>query len=257
MSRLGSSGRANGFGGRAAAAFETGLREYARTPVLLALLVFLPAYFVGVLVYLLPESTVPIGVPGSGTLTVPSTQAYGVLLVPMMAAFVGGLAGLFLMLTARDADSRLVVAGYRPAELLVARFGLLVGAALVAVTVSLAALSVAVVPESPGWYVAASVVAGLLYGLVGTLAGLVLSRLAGVYLVLFVPMIDLFFFQNPLVRDAHWLAGYLPGSAVAEVAVDAGFSASVALDPLRSTAAYLGVLGVVTAAAYYRSMQVG
>lgn len=242
---------------RVVTAVEMGLREYARTPVLLALLVFLPAYFVGILVYLLPASSVPVVVPESGTVTVTSTEAYGVLLVPMMAALVGGLAGLFLTLTARDADGRLVVAGYRPAELLAARFALLVGAALVACGVSLAALSFEVVPESPAWYVAASVLAGVLYGVVGTLAGLVFSRLAGVYLVLFVPMIDLFFFQNPMVKDPHWLAGYLPGDAVVEVAVDAGFSGSVALDPLGRAAAYLVVATAFATVAYYRSMRLG
>ncbi|WP_435181668.1 ABC transporter permease [Halorussus sp. AFM4] len=246
-----------GFARRVAAAFEMGLREYARTPVLLALLVFLPAYFVGVLVYLLPASPVPVAVAGEGTVAVPSSELYGILLVPLLCALVGGIAGLFLMLNARDADGRLVVAGYRPAQLLVARVGLLAVAAGVAAGVSLGVLSVEVVPERLGWFVAASVLAGLTYGLVGALAGLALSRLAGVYLLLFAPMVDVFFFQNPMVGDPHWLASYLPGHFATEVAVDAGFSASVSLEPLGWAVAYLLAVGAAAGVAYYRSMRSG
>ncbi|UPV76593.1 ABC transporter permease (plasmid) [Halorussus limi] len=243
--------------GRARTAFEMGLREYARTPVLLALLVFLPAYFVGVLVFLLPESSVPVEVAGRGTVAVPSSELYGILLVPLVSGLVGGVAGLFLMLAARSADGRLVVAGYRPVELLVARVGLLAVAGAVAAVVSLGVLSVEVVPERLGWFALASVLAGVTYGLVGTLAGLVLSRLAGVYLLLFAPMVDVFFFQNPMVSDPHWLAAYLPGHFATEVAVDAGLSASVALEPLGWAVAYLATVGVVTAVAYYRTMRIG
>ncbi|NEU58147.1 ABC transporter permease [Halorussus sp. MSC15.2] len=243
--------------GPTATAFEMGLREYARTPVLLALLVFLPAYFVGVLVFLLPDSPVPVEVAGRGTVTLPSSQLYGILLVPLMCALVGGIAGLFLMLTARDADGRLAVAGYRPAQLLFARVGLLAVAAAVAAAVSLAVLSVEVVPDRLGWFAVASVLAGLTYGLVGALAGLVLSRLAGVYLLLFAPMVDVFFFQNPIVSDPHWLASSLPGHYATAVAVDAGLSASVAFEPLGRAVLYLGAVSVVTAVAYYRTIRLG
>lgn len=234
-----------------------GLREHARTPVLVALLVLLPAYFVGVFVHLLPSSTLPVVVPGSGRTTVETVAVYGVLLVPTMAALVGGLAGLFAMLAARDADVRLVVAGARPAELVVARYVLVAVAGLVATGVSLGVLSVAVVPERPAWFVAASVVAALSYGLVGTLAGLVAGRLTGVYLVVFAPMVDLLFFQNPLVEEAHWLARFLPGHRVARVAVDAGLSATVDPAPLGWALAYLAVVGVVATAAVYRSLGSG
>jgi len=242
---------------RIGTAFASGLREYARTPVLLALLVFLPAYFVGVLVLLLPESSVPVEMAGRGVVAVPSSELYGVLLVPLTSALVGGIAGLFLMSAARSADARLVIAGFRPVQLLAARVGLLTVAGAVAAGVALGVLSVEVVPERVGWFLVASVLAGLTYGLVGTLAGLVLSRLAGVYLLLFAPMVDVFFFQNPMVADPHWLAAYLPGRFATEAAVDAGLSASVALEPFGWAGAYLLGVGVVTAVAYYRTMRLG
>jgi len=231
-----------------------GLREYARTPVLLALLLFLPAYFVGVFVYVLPTSSVPIYVPGSGRLTVQTVEIYGALLVPLMGALIGGIAGLFVMLSATDADARLSIAGVGPVSLLAARFTLVAVAGLIAVGVSLAVLATTFVPEALVPFVLASVVVGVTYGLLGTLAGLVVSRLAGVYLMLIAPMLDVFFFQNPMIEDAHWLATYLPGNFPTEIAVDAAFSGSVEWGPFGPALGWLAVAGGLAAVAYYRAL---
>jgi hypothetical protein len=242
--------------GRLATAFEMGLREYARTPVLLALLAFLPAYFVGIFVYVLPASEVPITIPGAGRTLVATIEVYGVLLIPMMGALIGGLAGLFVMLTAREADGRLVVAGYRPVQLVVGRYALIAIAGLVAVGVSLAVLAIEFVPERVGWVVVASLLLALTYGMLGTLSGLVLSRLAGVYTMLMLPMIDVFFFQNPMVEDPHWTAAYLPAHGVIEVATDAGFTDGVSLNPLLGSAAYFVLAALLATGAFYRSLRV-
>jgi len=241
--------------GRLVTAFEMGLREYARTPVLLALLFFLPAYFVGVFVYVLPASEVPVTVPGTGRTLVATIEVYGVLLVPMMGALIGGLAGLFVMLTAQEADGRLVVAGYRPVQLVLARYALIAIAGLVAIGVSLAVLAIEFVPERIGWIVAASLLVGLIYGMLGTLSGLVLSRLAGVYTMLMLPMIDVFFFQNPMVEEVHWIAPYLPAHGVVEVATDAGFTATVTVDPLLGSLGYFALVALLATAAFYRSLR--
>ncbi|WP_136342286.1 hypothetical protein [Halapricum salinum] len=241
---------------RVSRAFEMGLREYARTPVLLALLLFLPVYFVGIFVYVLPASEMAITVPGDGQRVVATADLYGVLLIPLLAGLIGGIAGLFLMQAAREADGRLVLAGYHPAQVIAARIGLLVVASVVATAVGLAVLAVGYVPQSLAVFVAASVLAGLTYGLVGVLVGLVLGRLAGVYTMLFVPMFDVFFLQNPTVDDQLWLATYLPGHAVTELAVDAGFSGSVALDPFARALAALAVVGALATAAFYRTTRV-
>jgi ABC-2 type transport system permease protein len=238
---------------RVGRAFEMGLREYARTPVLLALLLFLPVYFVGVFVFLLPASEMPVTVPGEGERLIATAELYGVLLVPLLAGLIGGIAGMFLMQAARDADARLVLAGYRPVQVIVARVGLLALAGVVATAVALAVLSIEYVPESLGVLVAASILAGLIYGLVGVLVGLVLGRLAGVYTMLFVPMLDVFFLQNPTTETELWIAPYFPGHAVTEIAVDAGFSTDVALTPFLEGLAMLAVVGALAVAAFYRT----
>ena len=234
---------------------EMGLREYARTPVLLALLIFLPTYFVGIFVYVLPTSSLPIYVPGSGQMMVETVEVYGALLIPLMGALIGGIAGLFVMLSATDADGRLSLAGVGSGTLLAARFTLVALAALLAVGVSLGALATTFVPESIGPFVFASLTVGVTYGLLGTLAGLVVSRLAGVYLMLIAPMLDVFFFQNPMIEEGHWLETSLPGHFPVEIAIEAAFSGSVSPDRFGPALAWLAVAGALAGLAYYRTLK--
>jgi hypothetical protein len=233
-----------------------GLREYARTPVLLALLTVMPVYFVGVFTVLLPASDIPVTVPGEGRQVLPVADVYGVLLVPLIAGLIGGIAGLFLMQAAREADARLVLAGYRARQVVLARFGLLAVASALATAVSLGVLAPSFVPERPLAVAAAGVLAGLTYGLVGMLVGLLAGKLAGVYAMLFVPMLDVFFLQNPTASDSAAVASFLPGDAVVELALDAGFSADVALHPLGRGLALLAVVVALAAGAFYRTARV-
>ncbi|WP_436925864.1 ABC transporter permease [Halosimplex amylolyticum] len=248
-------GRGDGGRSTAIAAFVAGLREYARTPVLLALFVFLPAYLIGGFTRLVPSTTAPLGVPGGGTQAVEMANLYAVLMVPLVGALVGALAGVFLIQAARQSDARLVVAGARPVSVLLARFGLLAVVGALVTAVSVATAATVYVPERPLFVGAAALLAALTYGLLGVLAGLVVDRLAGVYLALFGTMLDLFLVQNPLADPPEY-ARLLPGHAPTELAVDAGFSTDVALSLAGEGAAYLLAVGVATALALYRTMRV-
>lgn len=240
---------------RTLTALKMGVHEYTRMPVLLVLMAVLPAYIIFVFAALIPDSPVPLPVPGGSTVQASMVEVYVAMFTPMVAGLVGGIAGLFLMRATRDADSRLVIAGYRPREVLAARFGLL---AVVGLFVT--AISVGVTMTTPfeathfGWFVVATLLGALVYGLFGVLVGLVLDRLAGVYLVLFGSMIDMFVFQNPLIEDQAAAAPYLPGHVPVELAVRAGFG-NASLDALLPGVAYLAVLFALSLAAFYRSTQ--
>lgn len=227
-----------------------GVREYARTPVLLALLVGLPAYVVVFFGQVVPEGSVALSVPGEGFVRVSLGAATAVTMAPMAAALVGGVAGLFLVQSARDVDGRLVLAGMRVREVLAARFAVLGLAALLAGGVSVAALAVTHVPEAPAWFLAATVAAGLSYGALGVLVGLVLDRLAGVYVMLFGPLLDLFLAQSPFAADPVAVAPYLPGHYPVEVALDAAFTATVSLETAGRGLLYLGAVALLTWAVF-------
>ncbi len=79
-----------------------------------------------------PDQPAPVELAegGARTITILSmVDVHGAIMVPITVAFLGGLAGLFVVLGSADADRRLVIAGYRPPEVLVVclSFGLLLG----------------------------------------------------------------------------------------------------------------------------------
>lgn len=239
---------------RVAAAFRSGATELRRTPLLLGLLVVAPAYVIYLFTAVAPDGPAVVHVSGESVRTT-LPAAFPAFTTPMTAALLSGIAGLFLVGTATRADARLVVAGYRPGEVVLARLGLLVGVAAVATAVSVGVMLTAFDPERIALFVLGTGLTALVYGAVGVVAGLVLDRIAGVYLVLFGSMVDLFVFQNPLATDTHALARWLPGHYPLRVAMDAGFAGTV--DPLdvALSLAVLGVLGAVATAAFYREVR--
>ncbi|MFB6227563.1 MAG: hypothetical protein ABEH88_03105 [Halobacteriales archaeon] len=229
-----------------------GTREVRRTPVLLALLVFLPAYIVGVFTYVAPDSTVQFELAGGEAVRVGMGEVFPAFTTPMVAALLSAIAGLFLMDNAARADSRLLIAGYRSHEVVLARLALLVGISAVGTLVAVGVMRVAFAPEHLLVFAGAVMLAALIYGMVGVLAGVLLDRLPGVYLILFGTMIDLFLFQNPMATDTPALATVMPGHYPIELAMDAGFSGTVSTEPLPWALAVLAVLTALATAAFYR-----
>ena len=206
-------------------------RELRRDPVFVGLLVVLPAYFVGVWGLVLPADPILIEVAGDdGTVSVATNfvALMTALVAPVTGALVVGIAALFLVQRSRPIDGRLQAAGYRGPELLVARFGLLAAVTALVVAVTAAVALLQFTPEHLAWFVLALVLTAAIYGAIGVLAGLFLGRMAGVYLLLFVPMIDVLLVQLPL-GESHWWAPYLPGHHPAALALSASFADSVAV----------------------------
>lgn len=239
---------------RVATALAMGVREYVRTPVLVVLLAVLPVYFIGVVGYVTPDVEVPITV-ADRTVRVGMAEMYATLAAPLTGALVGGIAGLFVMRATRQADARLVLAGYRPTEVVTARVGVLAGVCLALTGVSLGVLSWTAAPDRLAWFGAATLLAALTYALVGALVGTLLGRLAGVYAMLFAPTLDVFLFQNPTAADASARAAWLPGHYAVAAAMDAAFGSGFDATPLLEGLGYLGVVVAVAAAAFYRSVK--
>jgi ABC-2 type transport system permease protein len=236
--------------GRVGAAVRAGALELRRTPLLLALLVVAPAYVIYLFTVVAPDGEAVMQVGGE-TVRTTLPKAFPAFTTPMTAALLTGIAGLFLMGTAADADARLVVAGYRARDIVLARLSLLVAVAGVATAVSVGVMLTAFSPDALGWFVVGVGLTALVYGMVGVLAGVVLDRLAGVYLILFGSMLDLFIFQNPLATDAPDAATALPGHYPLALAMEAGFTGSVDGTNLAWALAYLAGLTALTTLAFY------
>jgi hypothetical protein len=239
---------------RVGAALRSGATELRRTPLLVALVVIAPAYVIYVFTAVAPTGTAVLHLSG-GPVRAPLGSAFPAFTTPMTAALLAGITGLFLMGTAA-ADGRLVVAGYRAHQVVLARLGVLVGVAAVATAVSVGVMHTAFEPAHSGWFLLGTGLTALTYGAVGVLAGLVVGRLTGVYVVLFGSMIDLFVFQNPLATDTPAMARLLPGHYPLGVAMEAAFGSGLDFAALGWALAYLGVLTALATGAFLRGMRV-
>jgi hypothetical protein len=229
-------------------AFAIGLREHARNYVLLALLIALPILFITLAFAVTQDVAMPVRtIEGGETTTVsrPMPDVHGVIMTPITSALIAGLAGLFLMNDAKEADGRLVVAGYETHQLVAARLGVLAVVSAVVTAVSVGVMLVDFTPEHLGPFVAAMLLLTVLYGLLGMLVGAAFDRLAGLWVMLIVPMLDIGLFQDPLFvqSEPDWWMTLLPGYHPVRVLVDTGLTAQV--DTMASLGWAVGYLALV------------
>lgn len=240
---------------RVSTAVSMGVREFRRTPVLLALLAFLPAYIIGAFVLLVPDVDVPATIDGT-RLTVPMTDFAAAFMTPVTVAILSGIVGLFLVQTSQAADDRLRLAGYTATDLVVSRVGTL-GLGIVVVTMASVVVAVfAFTPESTVPFVAATLLVGLTYGILGVVVGIVLGRLGGVYVMLFSPMVDVLLFQNPLATDAPEWTKLLPSHYATNALFDAAFTSSIDVWDFGGAVAYTVALLVIGVLVFYQATDV-
>lgn len=214
---------------RAAVALRFGFRDNRRNPVLWVLLVGLPVAFITVSVAVTPDDPAPVELVEAGSRglqLLPMADLHGAIMVPITVGFLAGLAGLFVALGSAEGDRRLVLAGYRPLEVLAARLGVIGAAALLATGVSLAVTGASLSPRS--WLVVAlaSVLTALTYGMIGVLVGPRLGLLGGLYVMLALPFIDIGIAQNAMFDAAPpaW-AAVMPAHGAVRVLLDGAFTA--------------------------------
>ena len=212
--------------GRALTATAMGFRDQRRRPLLLILLVVVPAYVVLRSIAITEATPRLIGLPGDTSVLTTMKDIHGAVMAGQAIAFVAALCGVFVMQAALEGDRRLVIAGFRPGETIVARLAVLGAATLLVVGVSLGVTATAFEPQSWLSFAAATLLIGLVYGALGALSGALLDKLAATYLMLFLPMTDLGIAQNPMFGDGspEWWAALLPGYGPARVMIDGAFA---------------------------------
>lgn len=186
-------------------ALRYGFRDYRRNLVLWVLLVGLPIAFITLSIAVTPADPAPVELVENGArrLQILSMDdLHGAIMVPITVGFLTGLAGLFVALGSAEGDRRLVLAGYRPHEVLAARLGVIVFATLLTTGVSLAVTGASFSPGNWAVFAFANVLTALIYGMIGVLAGPRLGMLGGLYVMLALPFIDIGIAQNAMFDAA-------------------------------------------------------
>lgn len=220
--------RARGAFHRVAVATRYGVRDYRRNVVLWVLLVILPVLFITLSIMVTPDEPAAVSLVEGGHRAVrvlSMAEVHGAIMVAITVGFLAGLAGLFVALGSADADRRLVLAGYRPLEVLSARLAIVIFASLLTTGVALAVTVVSFEPTVWETFAAANVLVALTYGMIGVLVGPRVGLLGGLYVMLLVPFLDVGLGQNAMfdVAPPSW-AGFLPAHGAVRVLLDGGFT---------------------------------
>lgn len=234
----------------ALAQLRTGMRmgwhNWRRTPVLWVLLAVVPAVFIWLSDLVTPHGSTPIRLVEKGvrfTDMVDPAQIHAGTMAPMAVGSLAALAGVFIVLDARSADQRLVLAGQRTGVVLATRLGMVMLAAAMATGVSIAVTATVFEPHQWAPYIIALGLSAVTYGLIGALIGPLFGRVAGAFMAFLIPFLDLGIGQSPMLQGepAPW-ALYLPGYGSVRVLLDGALTSS-----FDETGSLLVALGWITA----------
>lgn len=239
------------------AAIRGSLRDYRRNRVLWALLVVVPAIFIGLAIAVTVDEPGPVDIVEGArrsTALLSQRRMHAATMASVTAAFLAGLAGLFVATGTTAGDRRLVLTGFRLRHVLGARLAV-IGLAAAVTTTAAVAVSTAWYP--PGqWpvYAGAILLIAATYAMVGLVLGPLTGRLGGLYLVLLLAFIDVGLGQTVMLPGGppDWGA-YLPARGGSRVLIDGAFTARFdQLEGLLLALAWLAAAGAVATAVFHQ-----
>lgn len=225
------------------------LRDLRRRPLLLVLLVITPVFFITRAIAATQPIPRVVWLPGGGTALSTMRDIHGATMATITVAFLGGLVGVFIMQAAKQADRRLVLAGFRGVETVASRFLVLLGATALIALVSLLVTANDFTPQNWLGFAVGTATIAVTYAGIGALAGALLGRVGATYLVLFLAMLDLGVVQNPMFgsgRPPSWAVA-LPGYAGMRVVIAAAFDRHNGIPVFELIAALAWVVVIILA----------
>ena len=234
---------------RLAVAFGMVLRMLVRSRIVLMLLFIVPSLFYAVVLLTTTESPIvfQLASVGDGVAVTVSKRSEALVFIGLAA--VGLLTAFLAMnLVQREAEAnrRLVLCGYRPAELVTARLAVLVCVIVVIATYVVAVLPLFFDPERIVLVALGFVLVGWVYGCYGLLVGALFRRnLEGILFVVLLANIDAGWLQNPIYYgDAQNQAVIrsLPAYFPSQVSMAAAFTDFAVGRPAGGALVYGGAL---------------
>jgi len=221
-------------------------KQIFRSRLLVVLVFFLPLYFIITMNVVHPER--PIMIPIGDVLSMEILSDLATMtVVVVVVSLLCGVFGFFIIKES-DNDPRLKTVGFSDFEILGSKLLLLSGVVLFTTAFSFLVMFYLTIPENITWFLIGVLLAGANYSFIGVLAGFFLNRLTGMYLMLFMPTLDLMLFQSPMV-DRDMIGGwvkYLPGYNPMRVVLRASLGIDQEMRILLHSLLYLALLFAAT-----------
>lgn len=223
------------------------LTDARRNRLYLALLVAVPIGFVGSSFFMFPGVflAVPIAAGGGDVLVRTSMHdLHGAYMGYIATASLAGLSGLFIVLSSREVDSRLIPAGCQPRSIVLARLIAIGIAGVVAACASLAATLLGFRPEHLPVFVVALLIGAFTWGAIGAAAAS-LGRLGGSLVMFALPFLDVGIAQDYMLGPElpSW-GQFLPSYPSVQVLIQSAYSSS-GFSSLAAAAAWVLGLGLL------------
>jgi hypothetical protein len=217
-------------GSKTAAGLWAALREYRRDRVLWALLIVVPVFFVALAAAQTPTKPMPVALLDGArhfTTMISLRHIHAGEMASIASALLAGITGLFVVTGSAPGDRRLVLAGFRPRQILAGHLGVIAGATVVISAVSLAVSAAFFAPRFWVEFAGADLLIALTYAMIGVLLGPLVGRLGGLYLLLLLSIVDVGYGQTVMFHPnpPGWGA-FLPARGAGRLMLDGAFTTS-------------------------------
>lgn len=238
------------------------LRDLSRKRLVLVLALALPAVFFAVVFATAGDRLVPITLAAADSQVGPVEERRQSLLFISIAA-TGLITAFFassLIQRQLGTNRRLVLCGYRAAELIVARLTVLTGVVMATSLYSWLVLGLFSSSSYPGGVLLGITLGAFVYGCYGLLVGTVFrGELESIFAILALVNIDAGWLQNPIYYQnagSKWLIEALPAHFPSQIAYLSAFTADSVGTLVINALAYGGVLLLAAVALYTRRMRI-
>lgn len=230
--------------------------DLARRRVTLLLLFIVPALFDAVVLVTTGHHAVDVVIAtlGAGVHALDDQKLSLVFLGHAAVCFLVCFLSFYLVCRRREVDARLVLCGYHPWQVLLAKLFVLMALSVALAVYETVAIVPFVTPAHTLQVGAGFFLGGLVYGCIGLLIGAVTKQeLEGIFLIVLITNIDVGWLQNPTyyaASERRAVIEAMPGFYPAQLAVTGAFTDQVAPGAVVRSLAIAAVVLLVALAAF-------
>jgi ABC-2 type transport system permease protein len=242
---------------------DSSARNLLRNPVIILLLLTIPVLFFSVTRY--TTNTIPLffklsSVSENTSVSVSQREMALVFIALAVSGLLSSLLAFYLIHEQKDEHKRLILCGYRPGEIILSKFMLLMAIILIVSLYIIILMNFYLNPSRIAGVALGLLLAGFVYGSYGMLIGtFIRGDLEGILFIVLLANIDVGWLQNPVyylgAQNREFIRS-LPAYYPSQVSIVSAFSQHDTTHSVLSGLAYGTIFLSVAIAIYYFRMRI-